>query len=159
MRQCIARRIPTLGICLGGQVIAHALCATVAPADHGHHEFGYHPIYPTAAGRAYFPNRLFVTQAHYHGFAVPTGADLLATGDVYPHQAFRYGETTFAFQFHPEVTLAGLKRWQDAPWAPWDQPGAQSRAEQDALAARHDDAQHRWFTGFLETLFGRPERR
>jgi hypothetical protein len=32
----------------------------------------------------------------------------------------------------------------------------QTRDEHDALAAAHDQAQHDWFVGFLEGLFGRP---
>lgn len=154
VERCVRRDIPTLGLCLGGQVIANALGARVGPSAHGFHEFGYYPLFPSAAGRPMFPEALVVTQAHYHEFAIPDGATLLAKSALYPHQAFRYGARTFAFQFHPEVTIAGFRRWQDAEWAPWDMPGVQSRDEQDALAAEHDRAQHAWFTGFLETLFG-----
>ncbi len=154
VRQCIANDVPILGLCLGGQVVAHALGASVGPDRQGNHEFGYYELAPTDRGRAYFPDPLVVPQAHYHGFELPDGAELLARSALYPHQAIRYGERTFAFQFHPEVTVPIFRRWQQADWAPWGAPGVQSRAEQDAQAAAHDEALDRWFTGFLAALFG-----
>ena len=157
VERCIARDIPTLGLCLGGQIVAHALGAEVGPGPVGHHEFGYYKIFATEEGRGLFPDELTVAQAHFHEFTVPEGAVLLAGGELYRHQAFRYGETTFGFQFHPEVTLEGFRRWQDADWAPWGAPGAQTRAEQDALAPEADPAQDRWFRGFLAQLFNSPE--
>ena len=55
---------------------------------------------------------------------------------------------------HAEVTRAGFRRWQDQPDAAFGKPGAQTRAQQDALGAAHDQAQHDWFMGFLDKLFG-----
>lgn len=158
VERCMAKSIPTLGLCLGGQIVARTLGAAVGPDPGGTHEFGYYPIFPTEAGRSFAPAGLHVAQAHYHGFALPEGAVLLARSELYRHQAFRYGETTYGFQFHPECTRQGFRRWQAADWAPWGQPGAQSREEQDALAAEHDDAQDAWFRDFLGKLFGRPAR-
>ncbi len=157
VERCLRQGIPVLGLCLGGQVLAHALGAAVGPGPEGLHEFGYYPLFPTEAGRAVIPEGLVVAQAHFHEFAVPEGAVLLARSALYPHQAFRYDGNAFGFQFHPEITVEGFRRWQDADWAPWDEPGVQPRAEQDAAAARHDPAQHAWFLGFLDGLFGRPE--
>jgi GMP synthase-like glutamine amidotransferase len=66
----------------------------------------------------------------------------------------RHGERTYALQCHPEITIEGFKRWQDAEWAPWGNPGVQPREEQDALAASHDQLQDAWFRAFLDKLFG-----
>jgi len=154
VERCIERDIPTLGLCLGGQIVAHALGATVGPHAEGLHEFGYYKIFPTDEGRSLFPEELTVVESHHHEFAVPDGAVLLAGSTLYPRQAFRYGARTYGFQFHPEVTLEGFNRWQDADWAPWGAPGTQTRAEQDALAPEADPAQDRWFRGFLAQLFG-----
>ncbi len=155
--RCMARGIPLLGICQGAQSIAHVLGAPVGPRPGEPHEFGYYPVYATEAGKAVLPDRLHVTQAHFHGFDVPPGAELLAYSDLFPQQAFRYGERTFGFQFHPEVTLEGFRRWQEADWASYGKPGAQTKAQQDVLAPEHDPAQHRWFMGFLTDFLG--ERR
>ena len=145
IRRCHARGIPMLGICLGAQLIAHALGAGVAPMAHGRCEFGYYPITPTAAGRHWMPQPLYVTQAHFYQFDLPPGAVLLATGEHCPNQAFRHGHSTYGVQFHPEVTAAIFARWQNSDWAFFDAPGAQRRERQTALAARHDARQHAWF--------------
>lgn len=155
IEQCIARGIPLLGICQGAQSIAHTLGARCGPLPEELYEFGYYPVRATQAGKAYLPDELVVAQAHSHGFDLPDGAELLATSEAFPHQAMRYGESTFALQFHPEVTRAGFRRWQEADWASYGMPGAQTRETQDMLARAHDDAQHAWFMAFLEGLFGR----
>lgn len=154
IEQCIARGVPFLGICQGAQSIAHVLSAWVGPKPGDPYEFGYYPIRPTEAGKAFFPDELHVCQSHFHEFALPDGAELLASTDAFQNQAMRYGETTFGFQFHAEVTPPGLRRWQNSEWAHFGKPGAQSRDEQDRLCAQHDAAQHKWFMGFLDRLFG-----
>lgn len=118
------RDVPMLGICQGAQAIAHVLGAGVGPIPGDPHEFGYYPDYGTPAARNSIPEVLHVAQAHFHEFDLPVGAELLATGDPFPHQAFRYGEHTCAFQFHPDVTIAGFRRWQNAYWARLRQPGS-----------------------------------
>ena len=153
IRHCHERAIPMLGICLGAQLIAHALGGSVAPMAHGRCEFGYYRITPTAAGQRWMPQPLYVTQAHFYQFDLPAGATLLATGEQCANQAFRHGHSTFGVQFHPEVTAEIFARWQNADWAFSDAPGAQSRERQTALATRHDAAQHAWLVGFLDRLF------
>lgn len=152
--QCIEREVPLLGICQGAQSIAHVLGAEVGPPASGLHEFGYYEVTPTADGLAFLPEPIHVVQAHFHTFALPVGATLLASSELYPNQAYRYGTTTYGVQFHSEVTIEGFRRWQAASWAAYGKPGAQTRAEQDALMLQHDAAQAAWFYGFLESLFG-----
>lgn len=149
---CIAKQIPTLGICLGGGIISHALRAAIGPPDHGLHEFGYYRLTVTEEGSRIIPDGLVVTESHYHAFDVPDGAVLLAASDAYPTQAYRYGASTYALQFHPEITPTGFRRWQDSDGAPWGKPGVQSREEQDSLQATHDPAQAAWIEGFIDHL-------
>lgn len=154
IEQCLRQEVPLLGICQGAQSIARVLGAGVGPRPGEPQEFGYYEITPTEAGRAFFPEKLVVCQAHFHEFGIPAGGELLASSRLFTNQAFRYGPATFAFQFHPEVTMAGFRRWQRSEWAGFGRPGAQPRAEQDALMAQHDARQHAWFMGFLDRFFG-----
>ena len=151
---CMDRNIPLLGLCQGAQQIARVLGARVGPPENGVHEFGYYPVSPTPEGRDFLPQTLHMTQSHFHTFAIPQGAVHLAHSPQYPNQAFRVGQTTYGLQFHPEVTMDGFRRWQSSDWAPYGKPGAQTRAEQDALMEEHDARQADWFHGFLTGLFG-----
>lgn len=153
---CIARGLPVLGICQGGQQIARLLGAHVGPPASGVHEFGLYPVTPTpeAVAEGFLTTPLHMTLSHWHHFDVPEGAVRLASSQLYPNQAFRWGARTYALQFHPECSTKGFRRWQSRERAPYGKPGVQDRAEQDRLLAAHDAAQAAWFAGFLARLFG-----
>lgn len=111
LKQRVQANLPTLGICLGCQLIADVLGAKVYPS--GYQEIGWKPIQLTAAGQqsclAALDNQ---TVLHWHGdtFDLPQGATLLASSDVCQQQAFQIGNV-LGLQFHPEVTAQGLERW------------------------------------------------
>jgi GMP synthase (glutamine-hydrolysing) len=110
----IAAGLPTLGVCLGGQMIAAALGAEVARGPM--REVGFAPIELTEAGRASPLAALDgVPLLHWHGdrFDVPQGATLLARTEAAP-QAFAIGHT-LALQCHPEMGDPddGIDRWCD----------------------------------------------
>jgi GMP synthase-like glutamine amidotransferase len=109
----VARRVPTLGICLGAQLLALATGGRVHPGAAGP-EIGWAPIRTTAAAGA---DRLFasasaeLTVLHWHGdtFDLPPTAVLLAGSATYDNQAFRLGESAWGLQFHIEVDEAAVK--------------------------------------------------
>ena len=114
LKRRIAADKPTLGICLGAQLIARALDARVYPA--GAKEIGWGPLLLTAAGKASPVRHLAAEHTfmfHWHGetFDLPKGATLLAGTAIALHQAFAYGKATLAFQCHPEVKVSELDNW------------------------------------------------
>jgi GMP synthase (glutamine-hydrolysing) len=116
LRRRLQARAPTLGICLGAQLMAAALGAAVYPGGNGK-EIGWGPL---SAGRdvAACPALAELLAPglnvlHWHGdtFDLPAGASHLAATSQYPHQAFALGAQVLALQFHPEVTAAALENW------------------------------------------------
>ncbi len=99
----LAGRRPTLGVCLGAQLIAAALGATVARGPV--REVGFAPMTLTAEGLVSPLQALAaVPVLHWHGdgFALPEEATLLARTEHYP-QAFAIGPTVLGLQCHPEM--------------------------------------------------------
>jgi GMP synthase (glutamine-hydrolysing) len=146
---------PFLGICLGAQMMARHLGARVYPHPQGHAEVGYYPIRPTAAGRsicAEWPDHVY--QWHREGFELPAGGELLAEGDAFSVQAFRY-ETGYGIQFHPEVTHAMMYRWLVRGAHRMTLPGAKQRHEHIADRAVHDLASRNWLAAFIDHWLGR----
>ena len=121
-RELIARSVadgvPTLGICLGAQLMTLACGGAVEPGGHGL-EAGVVPVdpLPAAAGAGdpllgHLSAAAPAVQFHYDAcVALPPGAVPLATGAVYPNQAYRLGEAAWAVQFHPEATTEIFRGW------------------------------------------------
>lgn len=116
-RQLLEKRLasgrPTLGICLGAQMIAAALGAKVAPM--GYKEIGFSSLTLTEAGRVGPLRHLEgVPVLHWHGdaFDIPDGASSVATTALCATQGFSIGPNILGLQFHPEVdACAGIERW------------------------------------------------
>ena len=103
---------PALGICLGAQLFARALNARVFPGPAK--EIGWAPVTLTSQGkRSPLKSLEGVPVLHWHGdtFDLPEGAELLASTGICQNQAFSYGKSTLAFQFHPEASAKGFERW------------------------------------------------
>jgi GMP synthase (glutamine-hydrolysing) len=116
IRKRLSMRKPTLGICLGAQLMAAALGARVYPGKNGA-EIGWLPIQPASQNETpeWFAPLLAadVSLVHWHGdtFDLPPGAQHLAKSERYPNQAFAIEDFALALQFHAEVTATGLERW------------------------------------------------
>jgi len=114
LKQRIAADKPTLGICLGAQLIAKALNAAVYPGSVK--EIGWQGVKLTAAGERSALRYLGLehcSMLHWHGetFDMPKSAVLLASTEGCANQAFSYGDNILALQFHPEVTQSGMEKW------------------------------------------------
>ncbi|MEZ5840008.1 MAG: glutamine amidotransferase [Hyphomicrobiales bacterium] len=150
----LAEEKPFLGICLGAQMLVRHLGGHVAPREDCCVEIGYYPIRPTAAGSALMEWPEKVYQWHREGFSLPKGSTLLAEGELFPHQAFRYGPSAYGIQFHPELTLAMLYRWTVRGAPRMKQPCAQARGAHFDGRAVYDPATVRWLDRFLGHWIG-----
>jgi GMP synthase (glutamine-hydrolysing) len=94
-----------------------------------------------------------VFQWHREGFDLPWGTTCLATGETFRNQAFRYGDSVYGIQFHPEVVRETIDLWTTK--APDDLvlPGAQSRDDQLGDFDLCDPAIDRWLGMFLGKIF------
>ncbi len=112
--EALERGIPYLGVCLGAQVLSRTLDKPVSRAPIA--EVGFEPIHPTATAAedrllAHFSDGDMVFQWHQDTFEVPDGAEVLATGDVVPAQAYRVGDRAWGTQFHFEVDATEIELW------------------------------------------------
>jgi len=139
--QAMQRGVPTIGHCLGAQLMARALGAavTASPAP----EVGWQtidvadtPLAQDWLGDA-GPRKVF--HWHYEAFGLPPGAQALARSSACRHQAFAVGPH-LAMQFHVEVDAAKLARWTAV-----DDPGARTRSQRlpsvQSFAEMRADAQ------------------
>jgi GMP synthase (glutamine-hydrolysing) len=114
IRQAVEQDIPCLGICLGGQLLAHALGAQVTK----HHliELGFLEVQLTEQGKTDplfegLPDHLQVFQWHMDVFDIPSGGVRLATNKNAPNQAFRFGRRAYGLQYHIELTPDMFHKW------------------------------------------------
>ncbi len=148
--------VPVLGICLGGQLVAAQLGGSVDYHPEGKVALGYYALDLSDAGRAWFPDDLRVLAGNAQGFTCPTGATLLAGGEVFPNQAFGYGSRTIALQFHPEATRGIVDFWKRTLGGNAGKPGTQSLAELDAGFEAHNERLTGWYRSFLDRFFPMP---
>jgi GMP synthase (glutamine-hydrolysing) len=114
LRASVEAGMPTVGVCLGGQLMSRALGGEVGRNKIA--EVGWFPIQVNAAGAedrilgAAGTNPL-VYHWHYETFSLPDGAELLASSSGCPRQAYRIGEHAYGFQFHPEADHQLVHEW------------------------------------------------
>ena len=129
IKEAHKKGVPTLGICLGAQLIAAALGARVYPHEREGKpikEIGHYSVELTPEGRQHdlfkgFPSKMTVLQWHADTFDIPKGGTLLATAPLCEAQAFAHG-SAYGIQFHVEIPPDRLKDIADADetWANTD---------------------------------------
>ena len=118
LADAVASGTPTLGVCLGAQLLALAGGGRVRRGEHGP-EVGWGAVELTeAAGDdpllAGVPRRLEVLHWHGDTYDPPPGSAHLASSGRYANQAFRVGEAAWGLQFHLEVTSDAVDAFVDA---------------------------------------------
>jgi GMP synthase (glutamine-hydrolysing) len=118
LHSAILQRIPYLGMCLGGQLLANAFQADVRrlPKEH----IGFLQIHFTEEGKqdplyAGLPGYQQAFQWHEDCFELPVGAVSLAHHEDGSNQAFRYLSHAYGLQYHVELTEEMLDVWLHDP--------------------------------------------
>ena len=113
IRELLREQVPTFGICLGSQLVAHAAGAEVGPAPEP--EIGWYDVELTPEARedpvfATVPERFLALQWHSYCSSLPVRAVPLAQNQVCL-QAYRIEDFAWGIQFHAEVTRETLLFW------------------------------------------------
>jgi GMP synthase-like glutamine amidotransferase len=141
MSRMLRKDQPILGVCFGGQLLAHALGAKVQEARAK--EIGVMTVALTDDGArdplmAGLPVQLKAFQWHGDAFRLPFDASWLATSENCKYQAFRKGRQA-GIQFHLEVTPEEAARWCDMYSAELKEAGKTRDEVVDELTSSADD--------------------
>lgn len=153
-------RRPTIGICLGAQLIAAAAGTSVYPGTQGK-EIGWAPIQAGRDAALYPEFGEFLAPGlkllHWHGdtFDLPAHSHHLGATKAYPNQSFAIERHTLGLQFHPEVTAQGLERWYVGHTGELKSAGIgvpQLREESEAYAPKLQEPASRFWRAWLSGL-------
>jgi GMP synthase (glutamine-hydrolysing) len=139
LRQLLDRKVPLLGLCLGGQMIASAAGAT--PRRAARPEIGWFEVELTPEGAddpllGPLAPEFEAFEWHSYEFPLPPDAVPLARTDLCL-QAFRLGELAWGLQFHPEVSTTDLGAWIDGYRT--DEDAVRIGLDPDALRAETEE--------------------
>ncbi len=159
MAEAVEGSTPLLGVCFGAQVLAWTLGSQVrkAPAR----EVGFEPVRPAAAAAedrlvSHYSDGDMVFQWHMDTFDLPEGATPLASGDLVPLQAYRFGDLAWGIQFHFEIDEPEMNLWLDAfaeeadLLETWGKSADQVRSEAGAYMSAHNEKGRETFSRFAE---------
>jgi GMP synthase-like glutamine amidotransferase len=139
LQRLLDLHVPTLGVCLGAQLLAKAAHAPVHPAPRP--EIGWHDVELTGEAAddpicSRLPARFRAFQWHYYTYGLPSGAVELARSEVCT-QAFRLGSCVWGVQFHPEVTREQIQSWLETD-------GFNEGVDVERVAAESDERIEEW---------------
>ena len=113
LRTAVDDGVPTMGICLGAQLLAAATGGYVERGAQGP-ELGLGTVTVSQPDDLLVAGPMPVVQWHFDAITqLPPGAELLASSERYEVQAFRVGEVAWGLQFHVEATPAMVGEWAE----------------------------------------------
>lgn len=112
IRRALEAGVPTLGHCLGGQLIAKALGGTVSRNPVKEIGWGAVTVPEAPLAQRWFGEIREFLAFHWHGetFTIPQGAQVIAASPWCPNQAFAIGKH-LGMQCHVEMTADLIRDW------------------------------------------------
>lgn len=150
---------PLWGICLGAQLMARVLGASVQSHPDDHVEVGWYPIRSRGLGYSQFGALGHVYKWHREGYQLPAGATRLAVGApnaAFPEQAYRVGHRALATQFHPEMHPQMMRRWLSRASHMLELPGARPIDSHIQGMRRYHAKQSHWLKRTLQEWLTMP---
>jgi GMP synthase (glutamine-hydrolysing) len=135
LREEAERGTPILGVCLGGQLLSHALGGQVERLPRRMLTWAPVEKLPAAAGDPVFgglPDPVCALHWNEDGFSIPPGAiEVLSRATAAAGTAFRWADNAWGIQFHPEADADALDGWYaDPAWL--EQAGVEEAAAREA---------------------------
>jgi GMP synthase-like glutamine amidotransferase len=151
LRTAVDDGVPTMGICLGAQLLAAATGGYVERGSRGP-ELGLGSVQIAADDDLLLAGPMPVVQWHFDAItSLPPGAVPLGSSELYEFQAFRLGEVAWGLQFHIEATTAMVQEWADTDLAAVRETGrepadvvSQVAFAESALTAMGEAVAHRF---------------
>jgi GMP synthase-like glutamine amidotransferase len=165
IKRILSEEVPFLGICLGAQLLAKACGAKVVKSPEK--EVGFFNVSLTEEGRRDpifqgIDESFDVYQWHEDMFELPKDAQLLASSERCPYQAFKAGTCAYGFQFHIEITDKSIIEWSEAYLNGDD---LHAREQKNIMLEDYkikkeilNNSANRVYNNFLQILRGREEK-
>jgi GMP synthase (glutamine-hydrolysing) len=163
IRDAVAEGVPTLGICLGHQLMAAALGGRVTPNPRGQ-QVGLIPVGWTdaAAGDRLFGGLATPRRGVQWNYDVvvelPAGAEVLAQTEDAELQVARYGPVAWGVQLHPEVDEVIVGTWvTDSERGELADRGLDADALLAEIKEAREELDHAWAplaAGFADVALG-----
>jgi GMP synthase-like glutamine amidotransferase len=156
LRDAVARDVPVIGHCLGGQLLAHALGARVFRAATP--EIGWIDVDASDSklrGEWFGGRERFTAfQWHYDAFDLPAGATRVLANPFHPNQAYVVGDLHIGFQCHVEMTRDLVETW--CRTGANELPAASSASQQSRADILRDvDARVATLNGVADGIYAR----
>jgi GMP synthase (glutamine-hydrolysing) len=158
LREAVAQEVPVLGVCLGSQLLAHALGGEVTRMPRRMVEWAEVRRLPAGDDDPVvgeLPSPFPALHWNEDSFTVPEGAVELLERAGPGGEAFRFGLRAWGVQFHSEADPVALESWYER--FPLDGTGVsedEARAADERHMGRQREVARALFGGFARVVRG-----